>query len=207
MHTQVTCPKPRVISPCPDTQAVLDHSPLLPYFGQGPSWCAQDAGKAPKSTLPHPPGHWTISLLIFPLNLLCSWPPLTSRPQLSPNAVDAVAADAHPPRPGALCPSPLTFRACSCRCRICSAMTVSLLQAFARTKLSAWERKSGLLRTRSSPLDCAEPAVVEIKTSTELGGAGTVLAPRAGARTSSCLHRIRGSEREQQDILRSNGLD
>lgn len=28
-----------------------------------------------------------------------------------------------------------------------------------------------------SPLECAEPAVVKLKTSTELGGAGAVLAP------------------------------
>lgn len=31
--------------------------------------------------------------------------------------------------------------------------------------------------------------------------------PRAGARTRSCLDRLRGSDREQQDILGGNGLD
>lgn len=67
--------------------------------------------------------------------------------------------------------------------------------------------RAGQNRKNNSPLDCAEPAVVKLKASTELGGAGAVLAPLAGARTRSCLDRLRGSEREQQDMLGSSGLE
>lgn len=37
--------------------------------------------------------------------------------------------------------------------------------------------RAGQNRKNSSRLDCAEPAVVKLKASTELGGAGAVLAP------------------------------
>lgn len=65
--------------------------------------------------------------------------------------------------------------------------------------------RAGQVRKNCSPLDCAEPAMVELKTSTELGV--QKLCWQQGARTRSRLDRLRGSEREQQDILRSNRLD
>lgn len=61
--------------------------------------------------------------------------------------------------------------------------------------------RAGQDRKNHSPLDCAEPAMVELKALRELGVQELCWHPRAGARTRSCLDRLRGSERERQDIL------
>lgn len=51
----------------------------------------------------------------------------------------------------------LTFRACSCKYRICSAMTVSLLQALARMNSSACREEDTLRQTSSGQASPVAP--------------------------------------------------